>query len=265
MTDRLLLWMVLWCYASAGAITLLRMRRGNAASTLHHINVGVMMVGFAFHTLALLLRGQHLKSCPLTNLFEVQVFIAWAAVLFYLLIGPSYRVSFLGAFTAPVVFGILVTALLMPIDVLRPAGQKHSAWVEFHAAIGIVACGAFALAAVTSLMLLMQNRLLKAHRFGTLSLSLPPLDQLDVIIFRLLLLGFAMLTVGMIGGVIAECLVGSWKLPKTAWAWVVWVSYSGLIFTRWRDLLYGRRFALATVCLFVFTLIAFWEATWLSR
>ena len=116
MNERLCLWMALACYAAASAVTIRRLQRREAAGALHGVNVAIMVVGFALHTLALYLRGQHLHRCPLTNLFEVQVFIAWSAVLFYLLIGPSYRVSFLGAFTAPLVLAVLLTVLLAPVD-----------------------------------------------------------------------------------------------------------------------------------------------------
>ena len=107
------------------------------------------IAGFALHTVFLYLRGQAVGRCPLTNLFETQAFIAWAAVLFFLLIGPSYRVSFLGAFTAPLVLLICLAALILLPDAVQPQPATRSAWVEFHAAIAILASGAFALAFVT--------------------------------------------------------------------------------------------------------------------
>src|SRR3954452_1648110 len=74
-------------------------------------------LGFVFQTAFLSIRGHALGRCPLTNLFEVFVFLAWSVALIYLLIGPAYRLSLMGAFTAPLVFLIQTFALLAPIDI----------------------------------------------------------------------------------------------------------------------------------------------------
>ena len=60
-------------------------------------------LGFIFQTAFLWIRGQALGRCPITNLFEVFVFLAWSVALVYMLVGPAYRLSLMGAFTAPLV------------------------------------------------------------------------------------------------------------------------------------------------------------------
>jgi ABC-type uncharacterized transport system permease subunit len=265
MNERLCLWGALAVYAAASALTARRLQRGLAAGTWHHVNVALVVVGFILHTMALILRGEHLHRCPLTNLFEVQAFIAWSLVLFYLVIGPSYRVSFLGAFTAPLVLAVLLTALLAPIDVVAKTPGKHSAWVESHAAVGIVACGALALACVVGVMYLVQERQLKSRHPGRLMLLLPSLDQLDVIGFRLLVVGFGLLSAGMVGGVVSNRVVGAWPLPKTAWAVAVWCLYGALFAGRATQSWRGRKAAVSMIAAFVLMLAAFWGATWLSQ
>src|SRR5215203_217303 len=77
-------------------------------------NFFVILGGFGFQSAFLYVRGEQIGRCPLTNFFELFVFLAWAMVLFYLLIGPTYRLSLLGVFTSPVVFTLQVGALLLP-------------------------------------------------------------------------------------------------------------------------------------------------------
>ncbi|MEY5014401.1 MAG: cytochrome c biosis protein CcsA, partial [Verrucomicrobiota bacterium] len=80
--------------------------------------------GFGFQIAWLAERGEVLRRCPLTSSFDVLVFIAWSMVLFYLVIGPVYRVSLLGLFTAPAAFILQTVALLMGVPALgeiRPA------------------------------------------------------------------------------------------------------------------------------------------------
>src|SRR5689334_6775621 len=73
-------------------------------------------LGFVFQAAFLTLRGHALGRCPLTNLFEVFVFLAWSVALIYLVVGPAYRLSLMGAFTAPLVVLLQGFALLAPID-----------------------------------------------------------------------------------------------------------------------------------------------------
>jgi len=264
MTDRTFLWLAQAFYAASCVVTLRRLRAGGSTPGLQRANYAVMAAGFVLHTVFLYLRGKALGRCPLTNLFETQAFVAWAAVLFFLLIGPSYRVSFLGAFTAPLVLVICLAALLSPVDVVRAQPLKHSAWIEFHAAIAVLACGAFALAFVTGAMYLIQERQLKTRHLTSSFLLLPSIEQLDVIHFRLLIMGFTMLTAGMIGGMISYRIVGHWTVPKIIWASSVWALYGALVAARglWR--LRGRKVAVASMASFALMIVGFWGVNLLS-
>ena len=59
--------------------------------------------GFILQTAFLSIRGHAVGRCPLTNLFEVLIFLAWSIALIYMVVGPAYRLSLMGAFTAPLV------------------------------------------------------------------------------------------------------------------------------------------------------------------
>jgi ABC-type uncharacterized transport system permease subunit len=265
MTDRTLLWLAQAFYMVSVLLTVRRLRAGGATDLLHRVNFLAMVGGFLMHTGFLYMRGQLLHRCPLTNLFESQAFVAWAAVLFYLLIGSAYRVSFLGAFTAPLVLAICLLALILPIDVAHAEPLKRSPWIEFHAAIAIVAFGAFALALVASGMYLLQERQLKTRRLTPSFLLMPSIDQLEKINFRLLVMGIAMYSAGMLGGVISYRIVGQWSAPKIIWAWTVWLVYAGLVTAQLLRLARGRKVALATIALFVLTLVGYWGVGFLPK
>ncbi|HVM62974.1 MAG TPA: cytochrome c biogenesis protein CcsA [Verrucomicrobiae bacterium] len=263
--DRIFLWLAQVFYATSCVVTLRRLRAAGAGPELQRANYAAMACGFAFHTVFLYLRGHALGRCPLTNLFETQAFITWAAVLFFLLIGPSYRVSFLGAFTAPLVLVICLAALLSPVDVAGSAPPNHSPWIEFHAAIAVLACGAFALAFVTGGMYLFQERQLKTRRLTSSFLLLPSIEQLDVIHFRLLIMGFGMLTVGMAGGIVSYHIVGHWTIPKIIWASSVWTLYGAVVAARGLWALRGRKVAVASMASFTVMLVGFWGVNLLQR
>src|SRR3954447_3703394 len=95
-------------------------------------------LGFIFQTAFLWIRGQELGRCPITNLFEVFVFLAWSVALVYMLVGPAYRLSLMGAFTAPLVVVIQGFAMLAPIDVRHPVRHEPNSWLEFHASMSLL-------------------------------------------------------------------------------------------------------------------------------
>ena len=111
--DRQLLIASTLCFFTALVRTLLAARD---RTSLHgRVNFFAIGLGFLFQTAFLSVRGHALGRCPLTNLFEVFVFLAWSVALIYLLIGPAYRLSLMGAFTAPLIFAVQTFALAAPI------------------------------------------------------------------------------------------------------------------------------------------------------
>src|SRR6202044_1312572 len=117
----------------------------------------LIALGFACHTIFLQQRGEAIQHCPVTNLFETLAFFSWSLVLTYLLVGPAYRMSILGAFTAPVVFLINFFALAAPIDI--PGVPSHHGWqLELHATLALLGLGVLGIAALAGLVYLIQER-----------------------------------------------------------------------------------------------------------
>src|SRR6266705_6660372 len=178
-------------------------------------------LGFIFQTAFLSIRGHALGRCPITNLFEVIVFVAWSVALFYMVVGPAYRLSLMGAFTAPLVVLLQLAALIAPIDQPHRGRLPANPWLEFHASISLVAYGAFALACIAGVMYLVQERQLKTHHLHSIFYHLPPLTDLFAAITRLLWVGFALYSLGLASGffvgqplpyVQVVCAFGVWRL-----------------------------------------------------
>ena len=217
------------------------------------LNFFAILSGFLFQTLWLSQRGQQLGRCPLTNLFEVLIFLAWSMVLFYLAIGTSYRLSLLGVFTSPLVFVFQVGAMLIVRDVpSKPRGGPNP-WLEVHAAISVVAYGAFALACVAGAMYLVQERQLKTRQLHSIFHHLPPIRDLAAVNGRLILAGFALLTVGLASGFA----MGNLAAHRGAlyWSVGVWLLYGFILCARWWHRISGRRVAWLSVAAFAAVLV----------
>src|SRR5437660_8061360 len=117
--DRQLLVISTICFLAAVVRTGVALRAG--VFRPGRFNFLAIGLGFVFQTAFLSVRGHELGRCPLTNLFEVFIFLAWSVALIYMLVGPDYRLSLMGAFTAPLVVLLQGFALIAPIDVRHPA------------------------------------------------------------------------------------------------------------------------------------------------
>src|SRR5947207_9666063 len=91
-------------------------------------NFVAIALGFLFQCAFLSMRGHDLGRCPITNLFEVFIFLAWSLALIYLAIGPAYRLLLMCAFTAPLLLLFHTSALLATIDVLHPVRLAVMLW-----------------------------------------------------------------------------------------------------------------------------------------
>jgi HemX protein len=167
----------------------------------NRINYILLLLGFSFHTRAMMMRGLTLNHCPVTNLYEATTFVLWTIVAAYLVLGLWSRLRFLGAFASPGLFAIGVFALMPSLDAThnwRPEFQ--GALTSLHAALMALSYGAFGLSSVAALMYLTQERNLKFHKLQAIFSLMPPIQRLESAVGRLLVGGFVLLTLGLIVG-----------------------------------------------------------------
>jgi ABC-type uncharacterized transport system permease subunit len=231
------------------------------------VNYLLLLVGLGLHTTAMVLRGFDLKHCPVNNLYEATTFIAWTIAAAYLVFGAWSRLRFLGAFASPVLFAMGVFALMPSLDPPHgPSPQFSGADTSLHAALVLLAYGAFGLAAVAGVMYLTQEHNLKFHKLRAVLTLFPPIQRLELITNRLVLAGFILLTVGLC---IGACLphpagVHFYDDPKILWSGFLWALYLALLISRWRFAQSGRRFAVGVIGAFAFLVLTFWGTALLS-
>jgi ABC-type transport system involved in cytochrome c biogenesis permease subunit len=226
-----------------------------------------VLLGLSFiaHTIAMVLRGFSLSRCPVNNLFEAMMFVMWTIVAPYLVIGLWPRLRFLGAFAAPALLAMGIFALMPALDSPKPDVSRLA---SIHAALILLAYGAFGLSSVASVMYLTEERGLKMRRSRTVLSLLPPIQRLELIASRLLLVGFVFLTVGLsMAPFLMKDRFGTFFQgdAKIVWSLFVWLLYGGLLAMHWRFAQGGRRFAWGSVGSFSFVLLTFWGVNLLSQ
>ena len=214
-------------------------------------NLAAMALAFSTLSIYLYHRGQAVGACPVTTIPDLRLFLGWSILMIYLFIGATYRLSLLGAFTAPVVLLLLLLALALPVPETVARLGPPNGWVELHAALSVVAYGAFGMAAVAGGMYWLQERQLKRHRVSTLFYNLPPIQHLATANGRLILTGFLLLSIAFAAGLISRLPVDGLKI----WAsLIIWALYGTLALRRHRRQLTPRTQALWSLWFFIFLL-----------
>src|SRR5262249_4312239 len=156
-------------------------------------------------------------------------FVTWAIVATYLVFGLVWhRLRFLGAFASPVLFAVGVFALMPALDPDRgPRPEFTGGDTSLHAALILLAYGAFGLAAVAGAMFLTQEHNLKFHNLRAFLAIFPPIQRLELITNRLVFAGFVLLTLGLTVGAFLPRPpeVHFFQDPKVIWSALLWVFY----------------------------------------
>lgn len=265
LTDRNLFLLAVVLYGLATVYAVFLWQRGFRRD--NRVIYILLFAGAGLHSLAMIKRGFSFERCPVTNLYEATTFVLWTIVASYLVIGLFRKFRFLGAFASPLLFALGVFALMPELDKHGPQPEFRPPASSLHASIILLAYGAFGLAGVAGLMFLTQERDLKFHKVRAALAFLPPLQRLEVAAWRLLLVGFGLLTIGLLlgsGWLKQEKGVYFMADAKVVWSLFVWLMYLALLLARTWFRQHGRRFAWGTIGSFAFVMLTFWGFNLLS-
>jgi cytochrome c-type biogenesis protein CcsB len=263
-----LLLIALLCYLASAfyAVVLFATR-----STPNRWLLALVGGGFVAQTLAIGAAWVTLGHFPVVNPKEVSSFVAWAIVAYYLVISRRYPSRALALFVTPFVFLFTLVSLLLP-DPAQPLSPSLIGKIDastltriifpVHVTLLIFSYAAFVVTFVGGVMYLMQERELKAKTFGAAFYRLPALNTCDELSYRSLAIGFVLLTLGMITGIVWNNQLDGryWHNdPKEVMALITWFVYLFIMHYRltagWR----GKRVAWLAVLGFVVVLF-----TWIG-
>jgi ABC-type uncharacterized transport system permease subunit len=116
------------------------------------------------------------------------------------------------------------------------------------------------LAAVAAGMFLMQRHDLKVHKLRALLSLLPSIQRLEFITFRLVGVGFVLLTIGLAAGSQLPRPEGKpyFSDPKVVWSALLWLVYLESLVAYKFFGRSSRRFTVSVIIAFAFLLLTFW-------
>jgi len=201
---------------------------------------------------------------PLSNLYESVVFFSCTIVLIFVLLDLKYKYRVIGAFVMP--FALLGMAwaqlgLNTGIEPLVPALQSN--WLLYHVITCFLGYAAFAVACGISIMYLIKATHDEGgQKAGESSLMnmFPPIRVLDDLNYRAIMIGFPLLTLGIITGAAwanyAWGTYWSWD-PKETWSLIVWFVYAAFLHARFTRGWVGKRAAWLSVIGFAATIFCY--------
>jgi cytochrome c-type biogenesis protein CcsB len=217
---------------------------------------------------------------PLSNLYESLFFLAWGITTMHLVAERMSRSSLVGVATAPVAMGITAFAALTLPDEMQNSAPLvpalKSNWLMMHVSVMMLSYATLMVGAVLAIAFLfvtagqkvelqgnslgiggyrLQTTIEAEADLGNLSPQRLNLAQtLDNISYRIIGLGFPLLTIGIIaGGVWANEAWGSyWSWdPKETWALITWLFFAAYLHSRITKGWQGRRPAILAASGFV--------------
>lgn len=218
-----------------------------------------MLLAAVAHLGYTLLRYLQAGHTPITSSHETVSFSALAITWGYLSFRWRYKVKNFGVFVSPIITTMMLVATLVSQKVtteLAPALQ--SIWLPIHAGIALMAYGFLALAFCGGVMYLLQEGEIKNKRFGFFYTRLPSLEALDSLNRHCLSVGFPLMTLGIVTGMIwtkqGSGAYWQWN-PKETASLITWLIYAAIIHQRftlgWRR----RRAAIMVIVGFLVALV----------
>lgn len=155
------------------------------------------------------------------------------------LVGGVGRMAALGV----MVFPLAALTLLGYHSYGHVPAQPLDWRLQLHAWFALLGYATLAVAALQAVMLWLQERALRRREFHGWLRALPPLVELETLLFRTIAVGFVLLTATLLTGVLfVENLLAQHLVHKTALSVLSWLAFGGLLLGRWR---YGWRGATA--------------------
>lgn len=168
---------------------------------------------------------------PDLHFFAALSLVALGMAALSTLAAATQRLTALGVIVYP-----LAAALVLLYHFAGHGHPEALGWrLQLHAWLALLAYAALAVAALLALMLWFQDRALRQRKLHEWLRALPPLVQMEALLFRSLGASFVLLTLALVTGVVfVENLLAQHLWHKTVLSFLSWLVLGALLFGRWR-------------------------------
>lgn len=250
--------LALTCYFTATIISVIELFRGSKETS--RLMLIAAWAGLLLHTASIVYRYVSAGHLPIASMHDASSFFAWCVLVMFFFLEYRYRIGIIGSFILPIVFLLMLLSSVLPRAIHPLSPVLNSYWLGIHTLLAFLGNAAFAVAFGIGIMYLLQEHYLKSKHTHGLFKRLPSIQVLDEMNYKLITLGFPLLTLAIITGALwAESAWGSyWRWdPKETWSLITWLIYALILHIRltagWR----GKRAAILSIIGFLIVLFTF--------
>lgn len=195
-------------------------------------------LGALAHMAAIGLRCAELHRAPFVTPAESLSLLAWLLVLLYLGAQALWKLTAAGAISMGLAFLMVFLAGRIGDATAGRATSPllNEQAVSLHVVATLAGLGAFALASCCGALFLIEQRLLKSKRSLDWLQRLPPLMVVDKAALTLAAIGFPLLTLGILSGLVRALgggMAPGWATdPKLLLAYAAWGVYGVYLLVR---------------------------------
>ena len=214
---------------------------GKRSERLQNVAFWLAAGGVLAHALA---QYQHWFAGTVPDVSLAPLLSLCALVIILLLIASALSEKRL--FTAGLV-ALPLAALVVLLELVIPHQpftlDNLSTGIAVHLVSSVLAFGLLSISGVYAFFVFVIDHFLRHHHLNPVVRNLPPLEVLESLLFRLIGVGFLMLTVSLVSGtVFINDIFAQHLVHKTILSILTWLVFGILLFGRWR---YGWRGSLA--------------------
>jgi HemX protein len=218
------------CYIAAAGLAAAPFARPIAAPVRGV--VALLSAGVAVHLVALLAYTWQFGSPPLTGLGPALSTAAFLVAVTLLGVEALAREVSLTLVTAPLAALVTIGAMTSPMSPGPTARSAGTVWLVLHVALSLLGFAAFAAAAASGAMYLLERRELKSRRFGAIFRFFPPLETLDRVNHLAIVCGWITLTLGVALALGYSIVYRDADHLKVIWGITAWSAVTALTFGR---------------------------------
>jgi len=227
----------------------------------HIISIGLIAIvihAFTLYHSLIIPEGLNL------GFFNAMSLVTWLMALLLLLAAFTNPVESLGVFILPLTGFAVCLEMLFPGHHTVLASQALE--LKLHILMSILSYSLFGLAAAHSVLLAVQDNHLRNKRPGGFIRSLPPLQTMENLLFQMIGLGLALLTLSLVTGTLyLENMFAQHLAHKTILSIIAWVVFATLLWGRWKFGWRGKKAIRWTLSGFVFLMLAYFGSKWVAE
>lgn len=203
---------------------------------------GAAILAVVLHAVAIGLRCIEMHRAPFTNPAESLSLLSWIVALVYLGTELLWKLSASGPFALSLSFLLVLLGAALGGDTTRFGAASGSAHllsqraITLHILAIITAMATFALSFCCAALYLIENHILKSKHGLLWMKRLPPLMTVELAAFTLVAIGFPLLTIGILSGLVRAVsgdMVAGWQMDaKVLLAYAVWAVYGVYLWGR---------------------------------